>query len=341
MADKHNGETENRGAPCNLTQRSKVSRQLAELNVVRTEASTDNPLSIDENKTAAVVVMGKYCNTGNVVSLSSASMKEKLQDKSLRVLSSLRLCVRLEVSLSAQHGVDDLLHENIRLPGAARGGEADIGGEYRTPKHNLAFVVASLAELGQINMHVPRGEITFKLQTPHISTGTQVTRTPCCLQPEAARAPPVRMPRSPEPHKEPRGRVCHLISLRYSVVVFPWLPKSVCGYVRSLPTYSTPRSRSGCGSVAAAWRSSPAAESATSSGRNTRTSFLRGTPTPTSIGLLGLLVTLPVGLLPRQHLFCAEDDDFYSYHDGLMFVINAYLPNKADVVSLRVALPVN
>lgn len=43
--------------------------------------------------------------------------------------------------------------------------------------------VASLTELGQINMHVPRGEISFKLQTPHISVGTQVTRTPCELFP--------------------------------------------------------------------------------------------------------------------------------------------------------------
>ena len=46
------------------------------------------------------------------------------------------------------------------------------------------------------------------------------------------------------------------------------------------------RSRSGCGSVAAVWRSSPAAESATSSGRSTRTSSRRETPTRTSSKLL-------------------------------------------------------
>lgn len=42
------------------------------------------------------------------------------------------------------------------------------------------------------------------------------------------------------------------------------------------------RSRSGCGSVEAVWRSCPAAEWVTSSGRNTRTSSPRETPTPTS-----------------------------------------------------------
>lgn len=42
------------------------------------------------------------------------------------------------------------------------------------------------------------------------------------------------------------------------------------------------RSRSGCGSAAAVWRSFPAAEWVTSSGRNTRTSSPRATPTPTS-----------------------------------------------------------
>lgn len=42
------------------------------------------------------------------------------------------------------------------------------------------------------------------------------------------------------------------------------------------------RFRSGCGSVAAVWRSCPAAEWVTSSGRNTRTSSLRVTPTHTS-----------------------------------------------------------
>lgn len=58
---------------------------------------------------------------------------------------------------------------------------------------------------------------------------------------------------------------------------------------------------------------------------------------------LGCLVAhfAPCWPLPRQHLFCAEEDDFYLYHDGLMFVINAVLPNKAAVVCSRVALLVN
>lgn len=49
----------------------------------------------------------------------------------------------------------------------------------------------------------------------------------------------------------------------------------------------------------------------------------------------------PCWPLPRQHLLSAEDDGFYSYHDGLMFVINSDLPNKAAVVCPRVALHVN